>query len=198
MRRVNIVLRTADLQEIQGDVIGVDQGAWFCYENNISLKLACGDFDSITSEQLKILQKQDFSVIVLPSEKDVTDFEYALSLCDDYDEIVVYGALGARRDHEYVNLKLASFDPRIILKDSNNLIRKYGPGTYYFSPDQYRYFSLLVLKEGYITYEGFKYPLTQRQIFLDDVYLTSNEIISERAKMTLEKAEVLLIRSNDA
>lgn len=198
MKRVNIVLRTSDLSSIQGDVIGVDQGAWFCYEQEIAMTLACGDFDSITLEQLKILQMQDFSVIVLPKEKDQTDFEYALSLCQGYDEIWVYGALGGRKDHEYINLTLASIDDRIVLLDQQNKIQKYNPGTYYFSQDNYRYFSLIVLKAGVITYEGFKYPLTKRKIAPNDLYLTSNEIKDKQAKMILEGAEVLLIRSNDA
>lgn len=198
MTCVNIVLRACDIGDIKGDVIGVDAGAWFCYENNIQMIKACGDFDSITSQQKEILLRQDFSVDVLPSAKDQTDFEYALSLCDDYDEIWVYGALGQRKDHEYVNLSLASKDDRIILFDKHNKIKKYSPGLYYFSPDEYTYFSLLVLKAGTITYEGFKYPLYEREIAPGDVYLSSNEIMHKDASMLLEEAEVLVIRSNDA
>ena len=113
MKVATLVLRDFE-GPIYGDAIGVDYGAWVLYERKIPMLFACGDFDSVDENQRKILEKNIARLIKLPVHKDVTDFGYVLSLLDEYDRIYVYGALGGRKDHEYVNIRYLKEDSRLI------------------------------------------------------------------------------------
>ncbi len=195
MRRVNLVLNDFDAI-LKGDIIGVDYGALVCLRKGLNMTLACGDFDSIQKTDLAIIKEQTERVDVLDPIKDMTDFTYALTLCDDYDEIHVYGALGKRRDHEYVHLLKVIQDPRLILFDDNNIITSLKPGHYEISK-QMRYFSIIVVEEGVLNLSGFKYPLKDRMIHRYDDYLTSNEILDHVGSVTLHSGQILIIQSQD-
>ena len=197
-------MRTASLVlshfkgELQGDVFGVDYGAWLCFDQNINMKAACGDFDSVSESQKKAVFSLDIPIYVLPEEKDLTDFEYALSLCDDYDRILIFGGLGGRRDHEYLNVLFASKDERIVLLDEFNEIRKISKGEYTIKKDTFQYLSFIPLEASVISLEGVKYPLSKRDVALGDAYLSSNEILKETCTVIVDQGSFLMIQSNDA
>ena len=197
MKIASIVLREFKGEAV-GDVFGVDSGAWFCLANNIKMKAACGDFDSINIEQKQAVFSLDIPIYELNREKDYTDFEYCLSLCADYDEIYVFGSLGGRRDHEYLNLEFAKRDSRIILIDELNRIRKVESGQYTIKKDGYKYLSFIVLENSMISIEDVRYPLIQREVDVKDTYLSSNEILFDEAKLEVHYGSFLMIQSNDA
>lgn len=197
MKVATLVLRDFE-GPVYGDVIGVDYGAWVLFEKNIPMLFACGDFDSINSYQKNLLQKHLSKMIYLNEEKDVTDFGYTLSLLDDYDLIYVYGAMGGRKDHEYLNLRYLKNDDRLIFLDSQNKVKLYQPGEYLFKKsDEWTYFSVLPQGEGFISLDGFKYPLSKEKISSKSQFLTSNELIDENARMVLEQTSVIIIFSKD-
>ncbi|WP_415776639.1 thiamine diphosphokinase [Erysipelothrix urinaevulpis] len=183
--------------ETVGDVFGVDYGAWLCYDKGIEMKAACGDFDSVSKSQKQALLTLDIPIYELEPMKDYTDFEYSLSLVKDYDLIYVYGALGGRRDHEYLHVQFALKDPRIVLIDGSNKIRKVEEGTYIVKKDNYRYLSFIVIEQAVITIENVKYPLSRRQVYLGDAYLSSNEILEEQAFLCVHSGSFLMIQSNE-
>ena len=183
---------------LKGDVFGVDFGAWICIEKNIKMKAACGDFDSINQNQKEAVFSLDIPIHVLPEEKDMTDFEFCLGLCQDYDLIYVYGALGGRRDHEYLNVQFAMNDCRIILMDSHNRMRSIQEGEHTIKKDTFRYLSLIPLEESVISIQGVKYPLNRRLVLKGDAYLGSNEILHDEALITVNQGSFLLIQANDA
>lgn len=197
MRIASIVLRDFD-GETMGDVFGVDYGAWVCLEKGISMKAACGDFDSVSVDQKQALFSLDIPVYELSPMKDFTDFEYALGLVKDYDKVHVYGALGGRRDHEYLHIQFALKDSRIVLFDHFNKIRKVEVGHHVIKKDNFRYLSFIVIEEAIITIEDVKYPLNKRQVYLGDAYLSSNEILNEEAQVTVHAGSFLMIQSNEA
>ena len=53
-------------------LIGVDRGALIAYQNNIYVNLAIGDFDSVTKDELILIQEKS-KVIKLNPIKDLTD-----------------------------------------------------------------------------------------------------------------------------
>lgn len=195
MRTVSIILN--DLPDhLEGDIIGVDYGAYLCASNNIPMMIACGDFDSITPEQKQTVKQFAQQFMKLNPVKDITDFTYALSLCTEYDEIYVYGAIGRRIDHEMINLFQAAQDPRIILVNPINRIQSFTPGTYTFQAGAYHYFSIIPLEPAVVSLEGFKYPLEKRSIKLYDDYLSSNEIIEE-GTLIVHEGSILVIQASD-
>ncbi len=197
MKVATIVLREFE-GPIYGDAVGVDYGAWVLLEKKIPMLFACGDFDSVNSEQKSLIQSSVDEVVALPEEKDVTDFAYALSLLEEYDRIYVYGAMGGRKDHEYLNLRYLKEDDRLIFLDEKNKVQLYRPGSYTFRKrKQWRYFSVLPLSQGLISLQGFKYPLDKEKISSRSHFLTSNELIDEKAVMILEDTSAIIIFSND-
>ncbi|MBK2402299.1 MULTISPECIES: thiamine diphosphokinase [unclassified Erysipelothrix] len=197
MKTVTIVLGEHH-ETIIGDVIGVDFGAYVCARDGVAMTLACGDFDSVTTVQFKEIELHCSHIHKLNPIKDETDFKYAYSLCDDYDIIRVLGGLGRRKDHEFINIMTAMKDSRIELYDGLNKIKRYDSGSHIVDKLNYKYFSVVVLKQGYITLKGFKYPLTRREIFPFDDYLTSNEMIHDKGEIILEDASVLVIQACDS
>lgn len=194
MKRINLVLRPINI-EIKGETIGVDSGALYCLDNGIEMKLALGDFDSISFEDFKRLEASGVKIIKFSQEKNEIDFELALDHVTTYDEIYVYGGLGNRRDHEYTLMKFVMADERIIVIDKENRIQVRTAGTYTYPKRGYKYLSIIPLEKGLITLEGFKYPLKDQTINTDSYYLTSNEIVTEGV-IKLDRGKVLIIESN--
>lgn len=194
MKRINLVLRPINVK-ITGETIGVDSGALYCLDNGIDMKLALGDFDSITLEDFKRLEASGVKIIKFSQEKNEIDFELALNHVTTYDEVYVYGGLGNRRDHEYTLMKFVMADSRIIVVDNENRIQMRTAGTYTYPKRGYKYLSIIPLEKGLITLEGFKYPLRNQTIDIDSYYLTSNEIVTDGI-IKLESGRVLIIESN--
>ncbi len=195
MKHVTIILNEP-LGQIYGDVIGVDYGALLCTQKKIPMALACGDFDSVKQSDLKAIEEGAKRFLQLDPIKDITDFSYALSQCDDYDVIHVYGALGRRIDHEMINIIQAFQDPRIILYNQSNRIQSFTEGEYSFKKGEYKYFSIIPFESFTITLEGFKYPLHKVNVNPFEDYLSSNEIIDD-ATMIIHQGRILCIQSND-
>ena len=196
MRRVTLVLGVFDV-EVKGDVIGVDRGALVCLEKGIDVMVAVGDFDSVTQAEFMRIQNHIPKIIKLTPKKDDTDFYYAYKhLCHDYDEILVVGALGGRRDHELIHIHTAMRDARIVIQDAQNRIQRLNPAMHRIAKSGYHYISFFALQDATITLEGFKYPLTKQVIDIDTTYLTSNEIVGDWATVTLTDGPVLMIQAN--
>lgn len=191
MTRVNVVLRDFNMP-LYGDItIGVDRGAWICNQKDIPMEFAVGDFDSVSNKELDVISKST-KLVQLPKEKDMTDFEYTLTLLNDATHIYVYGALGGRKDHEYLNLLLTQDDTRIEIVDDEHSIRTLNKGKHVIK-NEYAYVSFFPIEESVITLEGFKYPLVQRNVYPQDRYLTSNEIASESGTVHVHEGKLLFM-----
>ena len=89
-------------------VIAADGGARHCRALELTPAVVLGDFDSLSTEELAQLEREGVQVVRYPSRKDFTDLELALqhAVCLGADEILVFGALGARWDQTLANLLL--------------------------------------------------------------------------------------------
>lgn len=197
MQRVIIVLGNVDvLPEIDCDIIGVDYGAQFLAEHKIPMVCAIGDFDSVSN--MNLIQEYAKEIVQLTPMKDETDCEVAIQWAlSRYSSMDIYGGLGGRMDHEYANIALLVHRkyPITYYNDCNKMYRLEN-GSYPITKDKYRYISFFPLKESVISLSGVKYPLTKQKIDIQDIYLVSNEIISESMFLEIE-GEVLVIQSND-
>ena len=72
--------------------------------------IVIGDFDSISSHEIKWITEKAVETRRFPPEKDQTDFELALdhAMKIGCKEIQVFGALGGRMDHTLANISLLS------------------------------------------------------------------------------------------
>lgn len=177
-------------------VVGIDRGALICAQKGLIMDLAIGDFDSVTKEELEQIRLQSKKTVVLDAVKDVTDSQAAMAYVESFDEVILCGGLKGRIDHQLINIGLVKNDSRLSLWDENHLIYAVA-GDKIIKKAGYRYLSLLACEPSVVSLNGVKYPLTDRSINEDDLYLVSNEITEEEAHLSV-KGKVLIIQSNDA
>ena len=177
-------------------LIGIDRGAVTAMRLGCELLAAIGDFDSINDDELLEL-KAYTKVIQLNTHKNETDSEAAINYARSlgYDEIILYGGLGGRIDHELINLSLLVNQSNITLMNERNRIRMIGFGTYH-QQRVYHYLSFMPLEECVISLKGVAYPLDHCIIHPWDTFTTSNEIIDE-AEIIVHQGRLLMIECDD-
>lgn len=184
------------------DLAGVDRGALMLAEKGIRMKTAIGDFDSVESSDLQLIEAYADEVIRLNPVKDDTDSEAAVKhlLAKGYRQIVLTGALGGRIDHEYVNLALVCHCPgTVVIEEEKNRAEAYEKGTYRIYADGFKYVSVFPVSECVVSLENMKYPLDHKKMESSDPagLGLSNEIAGEYGIMTVHEGKVLLIHSKD-
>ncbi|MET3682091.1 thiamine pyrophosphokinase [Alkalibacillus flavidus] len=186
--------------------IGVDSGAYKLSQSFDQFDYAIGDFDSVNDDELAAIHEACASVHTYPSDKDDTDLELAIKLAIslDPDQVLVFGALGGRRDHEWVNMfMLQSFMPHHIdawLVNKQNEITLKQPGTYHIERDDtFPYVSFLALTRTVkgLTLEGFKYPLKDQTIQSGSSLTVSNEWKEKIGTYLFTDGILIVIKSRD-
>ncbi|MFD1018127.1 thiamine diphosphokinase [Thalassobacillus hwangdonensis] len=186
--------------------IGADQGAEVLMKHNLPIKLAIGDFDSISPDQQKQVQEYADEMEVFPSEKDETDMELALQAAIHMrpDEILLFGVTGGRFDHTMTNVQLltrlmeAGTVGRVI--DVQNQIELRYPGTYHVPMDSdYPYVSFLPLSEQVerLSLKGFYYPLEDETIRMGSTICISNKLVEEYGTFSFDQGILMIVRSRD-
>lgn len=201
MPRVILVCgHTTHVDFVEGvDYIGVDHGAYVCARQNIPMIEAIGDFDSVTQEEFACIQEKAKTVEKLSTHKDETDTESAIlyALDKGYDDILLYGGLGGRIDHEMANLYLLMHrDYPITLVDDHNRVHVFHKGMHRCKK-VYTYFSFLPLENCIISLDGFAYPLDHRKLTPSDICTISNEIVADEACVQVHEGRILVMESND-
>ena len=107
--------------------IAVDAGAAWFRAHNFVPDFAVGDFDSIDADTLAWLEASTAHIKRVSSDKDYSDLEVALSLCEEQQvqSATIVGALGARIDHQLCVLGalLHSSIPELTLQSSKQTLK---------------------------------------------------------------------------
>ena len=173
--------------------IGVDGGCLKLMEEELTIDLAIGDFDSISVEDKEILKNYASNMIEFPSEKDFTDFEEALmwvAKVYPQQKIHVLGAFGGRVDHAISCLwtmfrpELQVLIPYLSLEDEWNHISFLIPGDYVIEKLDYtKYLSFITTGPiEQLTLKNVKYTLSN-QDYDFPIALISNEFIEDKMKI---------------
>lgn len=187
--------------------VGVESGTLSLIKNNLPIKFACGDFDSVSSSEWEVIknaaQNSDFKLLKANSKKDYLDSELAiieaLALNLKFDQIVLVTD-GFRWDMilAQINLlrKYAKFQPILISKE-NYLFALPEKVRFTFSSQhlKYRYVSLFCLDEQEVKYNfiGCKYyPEIDIMINNQDVLAVSNEF-----NLASDKSPILEIKNGN-
>lgn len=185
-------------------VIAADAGLLTARRMGAHVDLAVGDFDTLGDPDVE----QDTEVVRLPSEKDVTDTQYAveLALRAGVREIVFVGSLEGRLDHTLSLLGILESlwerkEGRVFATATNgkNRVRFFRDSGTILPRSQYRYFSVLAadpVVKG-VTLEGCKYPLARAKIKRTHQYAVSNEIVGNCALVEIRRGGVFVIESMD-
>src|SRR5690606_8934111 len=88
--------------------VGVDKGVFTLLSKDIRPSMAFGDFDSVTIEEMELIEKSVKGINRFMPEKDETDMELAMNwaLNEKPNRIRIFGATGGRIDHFLANIQL--------------------------------------------------------------------------------------------
>lgn len=197
MSRVILVAGMCEtLPAFDDDLIGIDHGAIIAMQANRPMIVAIGDFDSISHDELAQLEAYT-KLIKLSTHKNETDSEAAINYAQmlGYDEIILYGGLGGRIDHELINLSLLVHKKGITLMNERNRIRLIEKGCTK-QKKEYRYLSFIPLDECVLSLKNVAYPLDHCTVHPWDTFTTSNEILDE-VEIIVHEGRMLMIECND-
>ena len=184
-------------------VIAVDGGLGYCRVLGVEPDLILGDFDSVSPEEAKALEKLEQRiperVIRLPREKDDTDTLAALKegLHRGYRDFRIYGGTGGRFDHTFANIQCLLFLKKRgavgYLVDGNGMMLVLEDETVEFQKGLEGILSLFSLSQesSGVTIKGMKYPLEQAVLRNDYPVGISNEFTSEQAVISVEKGQLV-------
>lgn len=197
-KAVLITPKTDKIPFIDGaDYIGVDAGSLHILHAHLPIRFAVGDFDSMSDEELDRIQ----SVTVVykhPVEKDETDSELALRLCQEmgYDSIVLWGGLSGRLDHTLSNIQLILYrNPNVVLMDEFQRVQLFKAGTYTLE-HVYAHISFFAMEPSIMTTKGLYYPVEHAKVECRDMYMVSNSFVQKTAELIVHSGSVLCIETN--
>ncbi len=188
-------------------MIAADSGMNFLHRNGIVPNVIAGDFDSVSSESLEAFSKmKNVEMLRLNPIKDDTDTEFVIreAIRRGAKEITILGATGTRLDHVLGNMHLLGIGIKeqvsIFLVDTHNRIRMIEKEHTILKEEQFGDFvSLLPIcgdAKG-VTLQGMKYPLLNATITSFSSLGISNEIVEEKAVISIAEGVLLLIESRD-
>ncbi|HEY0757196.1 MAG TPA: thiamine diphosphokinase [Ktedonobacteraceae bacterium] len=184
-------------------IIAADSGAQRALERGYVPAFVVGDFDSLSHETLKQLQKLGSQLVPAEEEKDETDTELAIELAlqQGATRITLLGALGGERfEHTFANLLLltAYEHAQLEIADGNSrgwLLR--GPGTAQIAGqpgDLLSLFPLMATAEGVHT-ENLYYPLHEETLRFGRPRGISNVLLTEQATVSLRRGLLLIVHT---
>jgi len=185
-------------------VVAADGGAEVALALGIAVDVAVGDFDSITSESLAILERSGARVERHPREKDATDLALALdaALAFGPRRILLVGGWGGRLDHLLGELLLLGAEAyagveldALLGAAAVHVVR--GERVLAGTPGEL--LSLLALHGpavGVVT-EGLVYPLRGETLSAGSSRGISNVFAAEEARISLERGVLLAVRPGD-
>lgn len=187
-------------------IIAADRGVEACEKLGVTPDYIIGDFDSVSEAGQEFLQRYTGMVVSLNSVKDDTDTEAALQLAFDktQGDIIILGGTGTRLDHVMGNISILrqgiERGRSVFLVDPYNRIRVVEGKLSIEKEKQFgEYVSVFPLEgkaEG-VTLTGFYYPLRDAVLEGASSLGVSNEIVEERADISVKKGCLLVIESRD-
>lgn len=187
-------LRAGDL------IIAADGGAKHCLELGLRPAYVVGDMDSLSPEDIEELKSRGAQFLVFPARKDFTDLELALQHARELhpDEILIYGALGARWDQTAANLFLPGAYPDLSIRlvDGRQeiyYIRAGASRSIEGAPgDTVSLVPLSGAAQG-ITTQDLEYPLDDEDLVFGSTRGVSNILLKSPATVSLKSGLLLCI-----
>lgn len=162
-------------------------------EQNIRIDLAIGDFDSLKDFSLL----KNLKTIKLNKEKDYSDTNYAINHAYKHsDKVFLIGGIkGSRVDHFLANLLLLDKFKNLVMIDDTNKLFILEKGIHHIYKNNYQYLTVIPVVDTLVSIEGTKYNLKLKHLKAKDQLGLSNEIISDKANITVKKGRLLIIQS---
>jgi thiamine pyrophosphokinase len=181
-------------------ILCADGGAEYTFKLGVKPDFILGDLDSISPQVLEYYQEKDVCFEKLPKNKNKTDTQVLLEklIVDDYNEIIIFAALGKRLDHTLGNLylleklytpdtliKFVTPQERVRLIKSKTVIKDKIEKTVSLLP--------ITSQVSGVNLSGFKYELEGRTFKRGETLGLSNIVKDNEATIDLEEGSLLLI-----
>ncbi|MFZ6030764.1 MAG: thiamine diphosphokinase [Chloroflexota bacterium] len=194
------LLRADDL------LLAADGGSRHCQERGIVPHAVVGDLDSFDMAMQQAWAAAGVKFYRYPSRKNFTDLELALqhAIMQGADEIVVFGALGARWDQTVANLLLPIADglrdAHVRLLDGLQEIMLLHGGSLKLSGRPGDTVSLIPLGGDAvgITTQGLEYPLLGGTLYFGATRGISNVMLAHEAGVQLQSGLLLCVLIHQA
>jgi len=180
--------------------LAADGGYRTAKKMNLDIDVLLGDFDSITSEEIKEAESKGIKTISFPTDKDKTDGELAVdyAISEMSEELVILGSFKEELDHALGNLFLLFKIDKVGIK-SKLLTQKYEieliNSEKEYLEKQGHELSLIPVSEIVedLNIEGSHYNLTNVKVEMGQTLTLRNIIIDKKAKVYFKKGKVLSI-----
>ncbi len=186
-------------------LIAADSGCERLRGYGLCPHVVIGDMDSLDIEKAKAMFPSA-KYILLPVEKDYTDTKECLDYAIDegFDDIVIIGGLGGRLDHTLANINLLAYAAKKgvdleIVDGKNHATYIKNSSVEVLKRRGFKYLSLIPVSEKLsgVCMSGVKYPLENAEVCRDDAITVSNEIVGEKAVISVGAGEAVVIESAD-
>ena len=181
-------------------ILASDGGYRTAKKMDLAIDVLIGDFDSITSEELKEAESKGIKIISFPTDKDKTDGELAVdyAISEGSTELVILGSFKEELDHALGNLFL------LFKIDKVGIVSKLITQLYEieiinsekeYLEKQGHELSLIPVSETVeeLNIEGSRYNLTNVKVEMGQTLTLRNVIIDKRARVYFKKGKVLSI-----
>jgi thiamine pyrophosphokinase len=185
-------------------VVAADGGAELALALGVAVDVVVGDFDSISSESLVMLERSGARVERHPGEKDATDLALALdaALAFGPRRVLLVGGVGGRLDHLLGELLLLGAEAyagvevdALLGSAAVHVVR--GERSLVGTPGELvSLFALHGPAVGVVT-EGLVYPLRGETLSAGSSRGVSNVFAAEEARISLERGVLLVVRPGD-
>lgn len=192
--------------KVSGDWIGVDRGNFWLINKGINPQIAIGDFDSMDSDEFKLVSNHVKDIRRFDPVKDFTDTQLALRIASyelNADVINIFGATGGRLDHFMSNFwmatepKFKTIVEKIRIIDKQNTIQYFLPGSKVVKKeDDKKYLAFVPLNKMHLSIWNAKYTLDNHEVPRPFAY-SSNEFIDYKANFSFDRGIVCVIQSKD-
>lgn len=192
---IEIIKKTVKTNDF---IVCADGGYIFAKKANIIPNLIVGDFDSSVFPESK-----ECETILLPVMKDDTDTNYCVKECvkRGFKNFILIGMTGGRKDHTFANLCTLKyltdkgFTAEIIDKDILIFIMNKG-NRYVINKNNFT-FSVFpfACNSCSISLKGFLYELESGNLSADFPLGVSNQIISDKAMVTVHNGCAVIMIS---
>lgn len=178
-------------------VIAADAGLKYLNSAGIAPDLIVGDFDSLGEVPI------GSNIIAHEPEKDDTDMLLAVreALKRKAEQLVIYGGMGGRPDHEYANIQtlayIAGHGARGYLVGRGSICTVIKNGALTFGSDMQGIISVFCVgeKADGVDLVGLKYPLNNHTLTCDYPLGVSNEFQGAPSTVTVRNGMLLVMWS---
>lgn len=189
-------------------LIAADKGLEVTDRLALTPDLIIGDFDSVDEKLIRRYEtdpKSAESIMKFKPDKDLTDTHLAVerAVKMGYDEIDILCATGDRIDHMLGNVAVLLYalenDSSAAMIDENNRIRMTDSKMTILRQEQHgKYVSVFPYggQASGVTLKGFKYPLSDGVLAINESLGVSNEIVADVASLEVERGILLVVESD--